>query len=248
MYQTEIRISTSHTDENGRLKLPAAIDIMQDCSQHWLESEPALRQFFADTGTAQMLIFRQTDIHRLPAYGEHLTLRTSIYACQPYYGYRNTMMYDEEETCCLSSWSIGAFVRLSTGRMARLPQQVINSVTMDPKAPMDYLDKKIRLPKDGWLPHPPTEVKRNDIDFNRHMNNARYVQLACEYLPEGYQPSRLRIEYKKPAVRGTLLHPETLQQPDGLYGVRLCGNDGQLYTTMEFSCPPFLLSNGAAPA
>jgi acyl-ACP thioesterase len=234
------------TDPEGRLKLVAAIDMMQDCSQLWLESEPGIVRYFQENGIIQILVSRQVDVRRMPVYGEKLTISTSIYECRSFFGYRNTMIYDEAGGLCLASWSTGAFVNKDRGKPRPLPQEQISALVMDPKADMEYLGKKIVLPGEGQPPRerlPPEPVRRNDIDFNRHMNNARYVQIACEYLPEDFRTRRLRVEYKIPAKPGDALYPEIYEEPEdsahaGLprrVFVRLADADRRPYTVMEFS-------------
>jgi acyl-ACP thioesterase len=110
---------------------------------------------------------------------------------------------------------------------------------MDPKAGMEYLGKKIVLPQTERTSLPPVPVRRNDIDFNRHMNNARYVQIACEYLPEDFTVQRLRVEYKTPAKAGDILYPQTAysgetDRPRQIF-ISLAGEEEKLFTVMEFT-------------
>jgi acyl-ACP thioesterase len=232
------------TDSKGRLKLVSAIDMMQDCSQLWLESEPQIVRYFQENGIVQILVSRQVDVKRMPVYGERLTVCTSVYECRSFFGYRNTMIYDGAGSLCLSSWSTGAFVN-NEGKPQPLPREQTAVLVMDPKADMEYLGKKIVPPGEGRIlrREAPVPVRRNDIDFNRHMNNARYVQIACEYLPEDFEARRLRVEYKIPAKPGDVLYPEVYEEPDNFMEpglpqrvfVRLADAEGRPYTLMEFT-------------
>ena len=56
---------------------------------------------------------------------------------------------------------------------------------LDPQLEMNYKDRRIILPKEGGEVLDPVRVLRADIDYNRHMNNANYVRVAMELLPEG---------------------------------------------------------------
>jgi acyl-ACP thioesterase len=250
-------VGASHTDGEGLLKLVSALDMMQDCSQLWLESEPALERYFREQAIAQMLVSRQVDVWRMPAYGEKLILETRIYDCKNFLGYRNTVIYDEQERPRVVSWSVGAFVNLESGTPERLPAGLMAGVRLDPKFEMDYAGKKIALPDEAGERLPPLRVGRNDIDFNRHMNNARYVQIAVELLPENFSPTRLRIEYKAPARQGDPLYPVRVTRGNTLF-LLLTDNGGRPYTVMEFSSPESLkreparekqrVENSVAPA
>lgn len=235
MYEINNRIACSHCDADGRLKLTSAIDFMQDCSQLWLESEPLLEQFFRVQNTAQFLVSRQLDVLRYPAYGERLTARTSVYECRGFYGFRNTVLYGENNLPCMESYSVGAFVNLLTGRLTRLPKEIIASVTIEPRHEMEYLDKKIDwLPENAEQTFPSIPVAAADIDFNRHMNNAKYVQAALAFLPE-HPVKRLRVEYITPAKRGDLMIPKLSRLDEAKYCIALDSENGKPYTVMEFT-------------
>jgi acyl-ACP thioesterase len=72
---------------------------------------------------------------------------------------------------------------------------------------------------------------RADIDYNRHMNNANYVRIAMELLPEGFEVKDMRVEYRIAAKQGDLLTP-TLYPTDGGYIVALA-IDGQPSAIIE---------------
>ena len=60
----------------------------------------------------------------------------------------------------------------------------------------------------------PVRVLRADIDYNRHMNNANYVRVAMELLPEGFVVRGLRVEYRVAAKLGDVLVPTIYKQDD----------------------------------
>jgi acyl-ACP thioesterase len=234
MYEIAQRVAASHTDAEGRMKFVSALDMMQDCSQLWMEAEPAIERYFREQGIAQVLVSRQADVIRMPRYGERLSVRTSVYECQSFIGYRNTAIYDEAGLPCVESWSTGAFVVMETGKPAKLPADQLGLLTMDPKREMDYRNKKIRLPGEAGEDLPPVRVRRNDIDFNRHVNNARYVEVAMEYLEEDFTVSRFRAEYKRPAPYGDTFYPRLIKAGRDILYILLNNPAGEPFTVMEF--------------
>ena len=40
MYSLNYKVTTSACDSEGRLKLYSALQMMQDCSEMWIDSEP----------------------------------------------------------------------------------------------------------------------------------------------------------------------------------------------------------------
>ena len=221
MYTLNYKVTTSCCDSEGKLKLYSALQMMQDCSEMWIDSEPTARKFFKDNNMTQLLATRVT---------------TSIYEVMPMYGFRNTFIRDAQGQPCYRTWSMGAFVDLATGKLARLSEDAIASLTLEPKQEMNYRGRRIILPKQGGSVLEPVRVMRADIDYNRHMNNANYVRIAMELLPEGFEVKDMRVEYRIAAKQGDLLTP-TLYPTAGGFIVAL-DIDGEPSAIIEFLSHP----------
>lgn len=207
MYSLKYKVTTSTCDSTGKLKIFSALQMMQDCSEMWIESEPTVKKYFHDQNMAQLLATRQVEIVRLPSFKENLTVTTSVYDVKPMYGFRNTFIRDSQGEPCLKTWSMGAFVDLSTSKLKRIDDATISSISIDPKQEMNYRDRRIILPHEGGVTLAPVSVTRADIDYNRHMNNAHYVRIAMEFLPEDFDVKGMRMEYRLPAKLGDKLTP-----------------------------------------
>ena len=235
MYEIKDRVCASRTDTNGIMKLTGEMDIIQDCSLSWIESEPSFRNYLIGKNLGMFVVSRQVDIIRLPAYGEKIIVRTSIFECKSFCGFRNTTLYGEDGQPCLLTWSLGTFVNMDTGKIAKLPQSEIDKVTLDGKTDMEYLDKKILLPDKPGRYLDPVIVKRSYIDLYHHMNNVKYIEVALELLPENYIINRLRIEYKKPAKLGEILYPKIIEDSPTNWYILLLDSQNNPYAIMEFS-------------
>ena len=180
---------------------------MQDCSEMWIDSEPGIKQYFTEQNMAQLLATRQVEIVRVPEYKEELTVTTSVYGMKPMFRFRNTFIYDAEGNPCYKTWSMGAFVDKVAGKLKRVYDATIASMTLEPQLEMNYRDRRIILPKTEGEVQKPIQVLCADIDYNKHLNNANYVRMAMELLPEDFVVSGLRVEYRVAAKRGDLLVP-----------------------------------------
>lgn len=233
MYSITQIVTPSRTDEHGRLKLFSAVQMMQDCSEMWKESEGGYDHFLRENGAAQLLSFRQVDVVRVPRLGEVLTCRTSVYGMQGAFGYRNTAIYDAQGQPCYLCWCIGAFVSAESGRLLRIPQTVAEQMHFEPQLEMEYRPRKIALPGGPAIPMQAIAVQRNDIDYNRHVNNAHYIRMGLELLPAGFEPTGLRVEYKRPVAPGAVIEPSIIVEPEAVY-VQLCVA-GSLCCLIEFT-------------
>jgi acyl-ACP thioesterase len=234
MYQIKNRVFLSNCDITGQLRFDAAMDMMQDCSVLWTESEAVFKKYLADNNLMMILVNRQADVLRMPLYKEYISVETSVYECKGAIGLRNTVIYDSDHKPCLVSWATGAFANSDTARPFRLPPEITNSLVIDPKIDMDYSGRKIDIPETEGEKFPPVMVTSLDIDINRHMNNGRYVKAAMTFLPDGFIISRFKVEYKKPAAKGNLLYPVVKYQGNKIY-ILLSDETNNPYAVMEFT-------------
>ncbi len=233
MYSLKYKVTTSTCDSEGRLKLYSALQMMQDCSEMWIDSEPGVKEYFAAQNMAQLLASRQVEIVRVSEYKEELTVTTSVYGMKPMFGFRNTYIYDAEGNPCYKTWSMGAFVDKANGKLKCVDDATIASMTLEPQLEMNYGDRRIILPREGGEAQEPYKVLRADIDYNKHMNNANYVRIAMELLPEGFEVKCLRVEYRVAAKLGDVLVP-VVYNVEGRFIVAISVGD-DVSAIIEFS-------------
>ena len=164
----------------------------------------------------QLLATRQVEIIRVPEYKEELTVTSTIYGMKPMFGFRNTFIYDAQGNPCYKTWSMGAFVDKSAGKLKRVDDPTIASMKLEPQLEMNYKERRIILPKTEGEVMEPIKVLRADIDYNRHMNNANYIRMAMELLPESFVVRGLRVEYRIAAKLGDELTPTLYKTDDGI--------------------------------
>ena len=125
MYQIEEQCTPTRVDENKRLKLFSAFQMMHDCDDLWIDSEPYAKEVFEKEHRAQLLAARQVDIIRVPALREKLTISTSVYECKPLFGFRNDIIRDEQGEPCYVSYSMGAALCFQEGKRTNLTNRLL---------------------------------------------------------------------------------------------------------------------------
>lgn len=210
-------VSSSQTDSKGNMKLFSALQWMQDCSVIAFMADTSFCEWLQANQVTPVVNFRQLEVLRIPRLMEKLTCSTYVYEVQGAFGYRNTAIYDEQGTPCYMSWVIACYANLQTGRLSRIPREVQNTLQLPPRLEMTYGTRKIALPDAPLQPLAPIPVQRNDIDYNNHVNNAQYIRMALECLPEDFQIGSLRVEYKRPVMPGSCICPAITYGPDKAY-------------------------------
>ena len=239
MFQIERTVAISDTAPDGLLRLSHALDYLLECECFQMDSEDEFSVYLRNNGFAVFLAFRQVEIIRLPAYAEHLAVRTNVYESKNFFGFRNTAIYDAQGRLCILCAAIGAFVDRATGRPAKIPTNIIRGFHFDPPIPMEYLSRKITLPDREPECLAPFRVKSHQADMYGHFNSNRSLDETMEYLPEGFRFNRLRLEYKAQAKPGELITPAVYRgvpNPDAL--TFTLSNESSLCTVFEFSTAP----------
>lgn len=84
------------------------------------------------------------------------------------------------------------------------------------------------------------QILYSDIDYNGHMNNTRYPDMVCDYLPEGAvaRMHTMHLEFAKEAKFGSTLRVERGCRPDPetgdtVYLVRTLDEQGQVCLNAE---------------
>ncbi|GHV41620.1 hypothetical protein AGMMS49546_17890 [Spirochaetia bacterium] len=243
VYEQQLQIGISHIGKDGLLKLGPAVDILQNATWFQIDTETALIDYFRQNHAGMYLVSRQIDIHRLPAYGEHITVKSWVTNCDRLFGYRNTAIYDSENKLCIGAYATGPFVDLTKAAPARISQELLDKVATYPALDMEILPRKIPIPP-NMAPQPgpgdplrPEQilVQNYHLDNYGHMNNARYVDIASAYIPGDFRLKRIRMEYKKMALPGDLIIPYVGRGEGDALIITLNVPDNAVYTVMEFT-------------
>ena len=96
----------------------------------------------------------------------------------------------------------------------------------------DWSDRKIKFEGEGQA-EKPIIVLEYFIDTNEHMNNGKYIMVAEDYLPEGFETERIRAEYRKAAVLGDVLYPVIYTQENAITVV-LADEENKPYAVIQF--------------
>lgn len=198
MYQFDSIIRYSEVDADCNLTIPALMNYFQDCTTFHSETVGNGVKALAKRKQAWMLSFYQICIEQMPKFLDEVTIATYPYEIKGFYGFRNFCVTDKKGNRCAYANSIWVLMDITTGRPAKVTQDVIDAYGQDEKLDMEYCDRKLLIPQDVEEKEK-IVVPSFFIDSNHHMNNEKYVMLAAEYVPNDFKVSELRVEYKKEA-------------------------------------------------
>ena len=113
-----------------------------------------------------------------------------------------------------------------------VPSSFIENFNFDKKQEMNYLPRKIKIDNNILKEIDRFKVKKYFIDDNNHVNNARYIDMAIDYVDDYYK--RIRIEYRIPAALGDTIVVKKAVVDDKVL-LKFDSEDNNTYAILEFS-------------
>lgn len=232
MYTFESRIRYSEIDSEGQLTMAALVNYFQDCSTFQSEDVGVGVDYLRETHLVWVLCFWQIVVERYPMLGERVTIGTQPYDLKGFLGYRNFAMLDEKGGYIAKANSIWSLLNTRTGKFSAVPEIMVERYTMGERLEMEYAPRKIAVPEGGVCQEALT-VKRHHLDTNHHVNNQQFLDMAMDFLPEGFRIGQVRAEYKRQAFLNDVLTPYVADAGDRIV-VKLGDASGAPYVVAEF--------------
>ena len=118
-----------------------------------------------------------------------------------------------------------------TGKPKKVLPEHISGYAMEEKLEMEYGSRKMKIPEES-VKMEPFPVCHYHLDTNHHVNNGQYIRMAEEYLPAGFETSRLVVEYRQQAHLHDLIVPYVHQEENRVV-VSLCNEEGKPYALLS---------------
>ncbi|MBO5489223.1 MAG: acyl-[acyl-carrier-protein] thioesterase [Eubacterium sp.] len=232
MYSRKDRTSYSRIDKDGLLGVSDVVNAMQDtCLFHSEDiGHGALK--LLEKQRAWLVSYWHVVIKRRPKMAEEFWVHTWPYKFSGIFGSRNFLMETEDKEVLAYADSKWFYFDDKTGRPVHIDDDELAAYQVEPAYEMDYTSRKVRCPKETSLVEE-VPVCENYLDTNRHVNNGQYVRLAVNVLPEGFEVSEFRSEFRLAAKMGDTLYIRTADEGD-LFYVLLTNQDGSPYFLSEF--------------
>ena len=193
----------SDYNRNGRLSYEAILQILENAAgNHSANSGDSIADANKN-GIAWILTEWRVQIIHRPENGESLNLTTWVRGKAPASAvYRDFLLTDENGTEVIRAEAKFALFDLATSRLTRISEELFGSYHPEEKTVFED-SQRLRAPSEYTL-ETELQLRRSDIDFNGHVHNTRYVDLALEALPNEIfvndDFSELHILYYKPVL------------------------------------------------
>ncbi len=215
MYTFDSKIRYSETDSEGKLTMASLLNYFQDCSTFQSEELGVGVTWLKKKRRVWVLSSWQIAVERYPGLCEEVRIGTFPYDFKGFLGYRNFFMMTKDGEMLAKANSLWSLLDTETGRPAMADAEMMEKYALGERLPMEYLSRKIAVPKDETLCEP-VVVKKHHLDTNHHVNNGQFVDIAMEFLPADFTVKQLRAEYRKQAFLNDVFYPYVAEEEGGI--------------------------------
>ena len=204
MYSFDTRVRYSDITTDLTISTEGIIDLLQDCATFHSEDRGFTCAKLSEMHRGWFVTDYQIHIKRLPVMGERLTVETFPYGIRGMMASRYYKIKSESGLLITanSMWVLMDNVEI---RPVRVSDELKEAYGDCGKPDEEFENRKVPV-LDGLEEVGKVRVDTSMLDSNNHVNNGRYIALAERFMDCRPTSGSLRIEYKKAALEGDVLH------------------------------------------
>lgn len=155
----------------------------ETAAEHCYSINHSLYQL-AEQNIGWVLISGLMQMERYPSYKEKITIRTWLSKYSTIKGFRENIIYDEQNNIIGRAKGLWIFFDIIKRRPVQIFDDIISKWSFCNEESIDYnISKKIKAVENSDY-ELDFKVNRYDTDIIKHVNNIRYLQWVVESIPE----------------------------------------------------------------
>ena len=175
---------------NSKIRLNKLFDYMLECS---IKQEELLKEKLQNLNGSWIIYQWDVDILELPEKFDDLIIQTYHTYTRKFYAFRNYDVYKDDKLIvrAKTKW-------LLINHEKKLPMRLSNELALiyEREDGYDIVEKDLEIIDGDYEKCGDYTVRKTDIDYNRHANNARYIEWIENYL-DFEEIKRIEVVYKK---------------------------------------------------
>lgn len=231
-YEFTSRVRYSECGQNEVLTYDHLADYFQDCTVFHDASVGMGMRYWSDKQAMWVLTAWKILIFDRPACGDLIRVRTDAIECKGFRGLRNFTMRNEEGKLLAAAHTKWALISTENGRPVRILPEEGDAYGHNQPLPIEEERERIQVPEDAPRGDA-IEVMPFYLDSNHHVNNAQYIKLIQDLIPEDFPIHTLRVSYHSSATLGDVMYPRIAVGAHSITGA-LENADGNPFVIFEF--------------
>lgn len=233
MYHLNHKVRYSEISADGYVDIAQVVNYLQDCSTFESFSVGDTIEYQKEGHYAWMLAAWQIEVERFPKMYEDIVISSWHYGHKGILANRNFDICDSDRNRIVSANSIWFYFDIDKKMPVRIKDEYVAMYGHEEKLEMDYKPRKIMPPTTVGRKEESFMIKKSDLDTNGHVNNAKYVAMALEYVKEADKIKSMRVDYRKAAFYGDRIFPVVYEE-NNMTVVELRNEDEEIFVVVEF--------------
>ncbi len=214
LYQEEMEIKFCQCDASHRLKLSELFRILTDMADSAFAFRGMDHQFLMENRMVFLITRFSVLVNRMPVQTERVRVATWEQQIERAQFIRNFCVWDKDGNTLIevsSGWILVDPVDRSILRPVQFEERFPGSLRPAPlekSGAPDFVRLRLRETDEGALRGDDRKIVYSDIDGNGHVDNARYVDMAMDILPERLSclsPKYVQVAFNREAMLGESL-------------------------------------------
>lgn len=155
----------------------------ETAAEHCYDIDHSLYQL-AEKNIGWVLVSGAMQMQRYPRYKEKITIRTWLSHYSTIRGFRENIIYDEQDNIIGRSRGLWVFFDIERRRPVQIHEEIIQKWSSWNKQSIDYNITKKIMPFEDSDYRLKFDIHKFDTDMIQHVNNIRYLQWAIESVPD----------------------------------------------------------------
>ena len=205
IYTEKVKIPLKDVEKGNIISDRGILEIFENVATHHSDSIGDGVNEIKEKGKAWVILDWNIQVLSRPKYGGVFKVNTwsreNNIQERKIATYRDFEMYDENNNLCVIGTSKWVVMNIETGRITNIDKELQERYKPEKKSVFDTWDVEKVSQNKEFLCQTEYTVSRMDVDFNNHMHNIYYINLAYNALPNNVYCSRpfsnIRISYKK---------------------------------------------------
>ncbi len=231
MFEYNTVVGYSRLNRQKQVPPHEIVNYMQDCTTFHSEAVGMGLQYMESIGKAWLLKAYHIVQEEPVKIGQKITVGTSPAEFRGTFGERQFYIRDEAGNYPVRANSLWILIDTAVRSPIRITDEDKKAYPTEKVFEDIAVNRKLKLSPErtekGVFP-----VMKTYIDSNGHMNNAEYLRLIEEILPEDFRWKNMEIVFHKEAMEGEQIHAFLHHEPEGL-GISFENRQGETLTTIK---------------
>lgn len=132
-----------------------------------------------------ILLSWKIKVIKRPKFSDELIVKTWSRKIDKFYAYRDFEVYDQDNNLISIATSKWVFIDIQRGKIIKISEEVSGVYEQENISVFDEEEmEKLQEPEGEYLNKIDYKITKNMIDFNKHLHNTYYMDLAKEVLPD----------------------------------------------------------------